>query len=94
MAHGDNSSEKKCGISSQLEFLTGALETAAKRELYSALQDDGAISVRLGITPDEAIRALWPHPFELILEITVGRSLLLTFPSKKALSTDPEISSL
>jgi glucose-6-phosphate 1-epimerase len=45
--------------------------------LGAALQEDGATSVRLGITPDEAIRALWPHPFELTLEITVGRSLVL-----------------
>jgi len=49
--------------------------------LGAAQQDDGATSVRLGITPDEAIRALWPHPFELTLEITVGRSLVLTLCS-------------
>jgi glucose-6-phosphate 1-epimerase len=49
--------------------------------LGATQQDDGATSVRLGITPDEAIRALWPHPFELTLEITVGRSLVLTLCS-------------
>jgi glucose-6-phosphate 1-epimerase len=45
--------------------------------LGATLHEDGATSVRLGITPDEPIRALWPHPFELTLEITVGRSLVL-----------------
>jgi glucose-6-phosphate 1-epimerase len=49
--------------------------------LGTATQEDGATSVRLGITPDEAIRALWPHPFELTLEITVGRSLGLVLCS-------------
>jgi glucose-6-phosphate 1-epimerase len=45
--------------------------------LATAAQDDGTTSVRLGLTPDEAIRALWPHPFELTLEISVGRALAL-----------------
>jgi glucose-6-phosphate 1-epimerase len=45
--------------------------------LGTSLQDDGATSVRLGITPDEDIRALWQHPFALTLEISVGRALVL-----------------
>jgi glucose-6-phosphate 1-epimerase len=46
--------------------------------LGSAREDDGTTSVRLGITPDEEIHALWPHPFALSLEINVGRSLTLS----------------
>jgi glucose-6-phosphate 1-epimerase len=45
--------------------------------LGTAMQDDGTTSVRLGITPDEAIRALWQHPFALTLEIIFGRALVL-----------------
>jgi glucose-6-phosphate 1-epimerase len=49
--------------------------------LGTATQADGSTSVRLGITPDEAIHALWPHPFELTLEISVGRTLELALCS-------------
>jgi glucose-6-phosphate 1-epimerase len=49
--------------------------------LDTAMQEDGATFVRLGITPDEEIRALWPHPFTLTLEITVGRALELALCS-------------
>jgi glucose-6-phosphate 1-epimerase len=49
--------------------------------LGTTLQEDHTVSVRLGITPDEEIRALWPHPFALTLEITVGRVLELDLRS-------------
>jgi glucose-6-phosphate 1-epimerase len=49
--------------------------------LGAAMQEDGSTSVRLGITPDDEIRALWPRPFALTLEITVGRSLVLALSS-------------
>ncbi len=49
--------------------------------LDTVLHEDGTTTVRLGITPDEAIRALWPHPFALTLEITVGHSLELALCS-------------
>ena len=49
--------------------------------LDTAMQEDGTTSVRLGITPDEQIRALWPHPFALTLDIIVGRSLELALCS-------------
>jgi glucose-6-phosphate 1-epimerase len=49
--------------------------------LGTAMQEDGSTSVRLGITPDDEIRALWHHPFALTLEITVGRSLELALCS-------------
>ena len=49
--------------------------------LGTAMLEDGTTSVRLGITPDDEIRALWPHPFALTLEITVGRSLELALSS-------------
>jgi glucose-6-phosphate 1-epimerase len=49
--------------------------------LGTALREDGATSVRLGISPDEEISAFWPHPFALTLEITVGRSLELALCS-------------
>jgi glucose-6-phosphate 1-epimerase len=49
--------------------------------LGTAMQGDHTISLRLGVTPDEEIRALWPHPFALTLEITVGRTLELALCS-------------
>jgi glucose-6-phosphate 1-epimerase len=49
--------------------------------LGTAMQEDGTTLVRLGITPDEEIRALWPNPFALTLEINVGRSLELALCS-------------
>lgn len=49
--------------------------------LGTAMQEDHTTSVRLGITPDEEIRALWPHPFALTLEISVGRTLELALCS-------------
>ena len=36
---------------------------------------DGATRVRLGTKDDEASRALWPHPFSLEIEVTVGATL-------------------
>jgi glucose-6-phosphate 1-epimerase len=49
--------------------------------LGTDLQEDGTTFVRLGMTPDETIRALWPHPFGLTLEIAVGHSLVLALCS-------------
>ena len=49
--------------------------------LETAMQEDGATLVRLGLEPDEAIRALWPHPFALTLDIRVGRTLELALSS-------------
>ena len=36
---------------------------------------DGSTKIILGITDNEATRALWPHPFRLDIEITVGDTL-------------------
>ena len=36
---------------------------------------DGATRVRLGTKDDGASRALWPHPFSLEIEVTVGATL-------------------
>jgi len=47
------------------------------RVLGTAMEEDHTVSVWLGITPDEEIRALWLHPFSLTLEITIGRTLEL-----------------
>ena len=49
--------------------------------LDTAMREDGATTVRLGITPDDEIRALWPHPFALTLEVSVGRTLELALCS-------------
>ena len=43
--------------------------------LGSEAMVDGATRVRLGCRDDEATRALWPHPFALELEVTVGAAL-------------------
>jgi glucose-6-phosphate 1-epimerase len=36
---------------------------------------DGSTKIIMGITDNNATRALWPHPFRLDIEITVGDSL-------------------
>lgn len=37
--------------------------------------DNGATKITLGLSDDDTTRALWPHPFRLDIEITVGDSL-------------------
>ena len=45
--------------------------------LSTDMQQDHTLSVRLGIRSDAEMRAFWPHPFALTLEITVGSVLEL-----------------
>jgi glucose-6-phosphate 1-epimerase len=45
------------------------------RLLSTEAMVDGSTRVRLGCRDDEATRALWPHPFALEIEVTVGASL-------------------
>nr|WP_240905573.1 D-hexose-6-phosphate mutarotase [Thiorhodococcus mannitoliphagus] len=44
--------------------------------------EDGSTRIHLGITDDEATRAIWPLPFELGVEILVGSTLAVTLVSR------------
>ena len=41
----------------------------------TASLDDGSTRVQLGLADNEDTRSLWPHPFQLGIDITVGDSL-------------------
>lgn len=43
--------------------------------LWTASLPNGATRVRLGISDDAQTRAIWPHPFDLSVEATVGATL-------------------
>lgn len=42
-------------------------------------KDDGATHLRLRLVDSDATRALWPHPFAVSVDITVGKSLVMAF---------------
>ncbi len=44
--------------------------------------EGGATELRLGLTDDDATRALWPHAFDLELAITVGPALRLALTTR------------
>jgi glucose-6-phosphate 1-epimerase len=50
----------------------GFVRTRQWKLLATEAMVDGATRVRLGCRDDETARALWPHPFALELEVTVG----------------------
>ncbi len=43
---------------------------------------DGDIKVKLGVTDSEETRAIWPHSFELVIEITIGAQLAVALLTK------------
>lgn len=45
---------------------------------YAAQLSDGRTRLALTLSDDEASRSIWPYPFRLELEITIGRCLELT----------------
>lgn len=53
----------------------------------SATLPDGQTQLTLGLRDDDQTRALWPHAFELSLEITVGRTLRLAMSTRNLGST-------
>jgi glucose-6-phosphate 1-epimerase len=53
----------------------GFVRTRAWKLLSTEAMVDGATRVRLGCRDDEVTKALWPHPFVLEIEVTVGDSL-------------------
>jgi glucose-6-phosphate 1-epimerase len=53
----------------------GFARTSQWSVLDSELTSEGAIRLRLGLTDATATRALWPHPFQLELRVTVGAAL-------------------
>lgn len=46
--------------------------------------DDGATRITLGMGSNEATREIWPHDFELRLQVTVGRSLEIALISRNS----------
>jgi glucose-6-phosphate 1-epimerase len=53
----------------------GFVRTRPWTLMRTAGASDGATEVRLGLSDDEATRALWPHAFALELVVTVGPAL-------------------
>ena len=53
----------------------GFVRTRRWRVLETAGSPGGAAAIRLGISDDDATRALWPHAFELQLAVVVGVQL-------------------
>jgi len=50
--------------------------------LGTEVVDGAAVRVRLGLRDNEETRAIWPHPFELELQATVGESLELALVTR------------
>lgn len=55
----------------------GFVRTRVWQVLSASGAPGGATALRLGLTDDDASRALWPHPFELELALLVGGALQL-----------------
>jgi D-hexose-6-phosphate mutarotase len=53
----------------------GFARTQPWRVLGSEMTPEGATRLRLGLTDTTATRALWPHPFQLELSVSVGAAL-------------------
>ncbi len=53
----------------------------------SANRPDGQTRLTLGLRDDDQTRALWPHAFDLSLDITVGRTLHLALCTRNTGST-------
>ena len=45
-------------------------------------QSDGATAVRFGLVDDARTRALWPHPFDLEVEILIGSALRVALTTR------------
>jgi glucose-6-phosphate 1-epimerase len=60
----------------------GFARTRPWRVLETGGAPGGATTIRLGLTDDEATRALWPHPFELELALVVGARLGVTLTAR------------
>jgi len=45
--------------------------------LATTVLENGSTQVRLGISDSEETREIWPHPFQLTVQITVGTSLTI-----------------
>ena len=68
----------------------------ARRLLWQVMatqaHDDGSTTIQLGLMSDETTLAVWPHAFELMMEITVGESLTLALTTKNVGEKAMEIS--
>lgn len=52
--------------------------------LACEMRPDGAIWVRFGLGDDESTHALWPHYFNLWVEVTVGSTLSVSLTTRNA----------
>lgn len=68
------------------EGLGRASHGFVRNRMWTLLQtestDAGETRVRLGVTANEATRAVWPHSFEFEIEIVVGTALTVTLQTK------------
>jgi len=60
----------------------GFARTRPWAALGTSVDEDGATTVRLGLSDDDETRALWPHAFTLELVVTVGPTLRLTLVAR------------
>lgn len=65
----------------------GFVRTRQWTLLLTETMVDGATRVRLGIKDDDITRALWPRPFALELEVTVGATLEVALISRNTADT-------
>jgi len=52
---------------------------------------DGATVVNLGLADDAATRAIWPHSFNLLLEVVIGATLSVTLITRNTSDTPMQI---
>ena len=62
------------------------------KKLNTINNKDGSTSVKLRLTNTEETLAIWPHEFELIIEITVGEQLTVALTTKNNDTRDIVIS--
>lgn len=60
----------------------GFVRTRGWRLLSTEARVDGGTRVRLGTRNDETTLAVWPHPFALEIEVTVGETLAVALTTR------------
>ena len=55
----------------------GFARTSQWQLVATKLNDDGTVSVQLQLTDSEQTHAIWPHAFELTMEVIVGKQMTL-----------------
>ncbi len=54
----------------------------------TSISSEGEVSLTLGLSDSEALRAVWPHPFRAELSVTLGKTLGMTFSCTNTGSTE------